>query len=83
MERRLDSFEQAQVQLDNFVAFYNEQIQHQSLDMNTPTIKFIVAAPIPKNPSSLQALGPQGTWAARPIGGNSVISIAWQQISIG
>ena len=83
MEKRFDSFEQAQVQLDNFVAFYNEQRPHQSLDMNTPSIKFNVAAPIAKDPSSLQALGPQGTWAARRIGGNGVISIAWQQISIG
>lgn len=83
MEKRFDSFEQAQVQLDNFVAFYNQQRPHQSLDMQTPSVKFNVSTPIPKDPSSIHALGPQGTWAARRIGGNGVISIAWQQISIG
>jgi transposase InsO family protein len=83
MEKRFESFDHAQTQLDLFVDHYNTQRPHQSLDMATPWSKFTVAAPVVRAESTTPNALPAGTWAARRIGGNGVISIAWQQISVG
>ena len=45
--------------------------------------KFSVAAPVIREMNQSSSTLPQGTWVARRIGGNGVISIAWQQISVG
>ena len=83
MEKKFESFEDAQWELDQFVLHYNTQRPHQSLDMATPMAKFSVAAPVIREMNQSSSTLPQGTWVARRIGGNGVISIAWQQISVG
>lgn len=83
MERRFADFDAAQSELNAFVDLYNHHRPHQSLDMVTPVAKFNVAPPVVKVGPSAHSVSPGGTWAARRIGGNGVISIAWQQISVG
>ena len=83
MEKRFASFDAAQGELNEFVDLYNHHRPHQSLDMATPFSKFNVATPLVKANASAHSVSPGGTWAARRIGGNGVISIAWQQISVG
>jgi len=83
MEKKFESFEHAQWELGQFVLHYNTQRPHQSLDMATPMTKFSVAAPVIREMNQGSSTLPQGTWEARRIGGNGVISIGWLQIRVG
>ncbi len=82
-EKKFESFDHAQSELDNFVKHYNSERPHQGMDMAIPKERFLTASPtISKVRASTQPSS-TGTWVARRIGGNGVICIAWQQISIG
>ncbi len=82
-EKKFESFDHAQAELDAFVKHYNSERPHQGMDMAIPKERFLTASPtISKVRASTSPSG-TGTWVARRIGGNGVICIAWQQISIG
>ena len=83
MERKFESMEYAQSELDHFIDYYNHQRPHQSLDMATPITRFTISAPLVTESRSTQGAREGEIWVARRIGGNGVISIAWQQISVG
>ena len=82
MEGKFENFDHAKSEFEKFVDHYNNQRPHQSLEMATPVQRFNVASPVVKKNLPKAAANTPGTWAARRIGANGVISIAWQQISV-
>jgi hypothetical protein len=83
MEKKFESFDHAQSELDCFVASYNNERPHQGIDMALPNDRFLVPSPTISSARSSAQPSSTGTWVARRIGANGVFSIAWQQISIG
>ena len=80
----------AQQALDEWVGYYNTQRPHQSLAMATPAARFSTAAQAGDGLGSLRAdvcvLLPDRTgedWIARKVGGNGVVCVSWQQVSVG
>ena len=75
----------AQAELDAWVYSYNHERPHQSLDMDTPAQRFRRAAAEAGTPA-LQALDQDRTgdqWVSRLVASNGIISVSWQQISVG
>jgi hypothetical protein len=75
----------AQQALDEWVAYYNNQRPHQSLDMATPAQRFI-----PSDIASMQSQSQQtrpdrsgDDWISRRVTTNGVVSVAWQQVCVG
>jgi transposase InsO family protein len=82
------SKEEAQAELDVWVHQYNFQRPHQGIGMATPAQRFTAAGrsrsglnlPAQRDPGAERA-GPE--WVTRRVGANGVISVAWQQFSVG
>lgn len=76
----------AQAQLDAFVADYNNNRPHDALDMRPPATRFY-AARAQTRPADASALSPTDRsgddWIARRVSAVGVVSVAWQQISVG
>jgi transposase InsO family protein len=74
----------AQAELDAWVASYNEQRPHSSLDMATPASRF---HPVEQDrPADVSALGGPRSgphWVSRKVAANGIISVDWQAISCG
>ncbi len=70
----------AQGELDEWVAFYNTDRPHQSLDMATPTVRFATATQRPR-PLEPDRTGPD--WVARKVSAVGVVCVSWQQVSVG
>ena len=70
----------AQAALDAWVATYNQDRPHQSLDMHTPAERFGTA---PHRPpvTTPDRSGPE--WVARKVSTVGVVCVAWQQVSVG
>jgi hypothetical protein len=83
MEKKSENFEHAQSELDQFIDHYNNERPHQGMDMAIPQARFAAPAPVVSQVRVSTQLVSTGTWVARRIGGNGVICIAWQQISVG
>lgn len=79
------SLKAAQAALDEWVADYNTRRPHQSLNMDTPAQRFTPAiaipAPIPAAGTVADRSG--GDWVSRRVGANGVVSVSWQQVSVG
>ena len=83
----------AQQALDEWVAFYNTQRPHQGIGMQTPSARFsqatdaadtgVPAAAPPADASALRPDLPGQAWVTRRIASNGVVSVAWQQVSLG
>jgi transposase InsO family protein len=72
----------AQAAIDEWVAYYNTQRPHQSLDMHTPAERFVTAPAA--GPVVLPVEDRTGAdWVARRVGGNGVVCVSWQQVSVG
>jgi len=82
------SLRTAQQALDEWVACYNTRRPHQALDMATPASRFRPdgeAAPA-RRPADTSALVPDRSgegWVSRTVGGNGVVCVSWQQVSVG
>ena len=75
------SLPRAQAAIDEWVGYYNTQRPHQSLDMQTPAERFTTAAA-----TDVRVPGPDRSgadWVARRVGGNGVVCVSWQQVSVG
>ena len=75
----------AQAELDAWVHTYNHERPHQSLDMDTPAQRFLRATAEAGTPT-LAALDQDRTgdqWVSRLVASNGIISVSWQQISVG
>jgi len=79
-------FDDAQAQLDAFVAEYNHRRPHDALNMQVPANRFY-AARADTRPADASALTPpdrsRDDWVARRVSAVGVVSVAWQQISVG
>lgn len=81
----------AQGALDEWVAFYNTERPHQGIAMAFPAERFHAragAADTPDAPpvADLSALAETRTgddWVSRRVASNGVISVSWQQVSVG
>jgi transposase InsO family protein len=72
----------AQQALDEWVTYYNTQRPHQSLSDATPASRFQVAdrpsrPPVPRQ----ERAGAQ--WVSRTVAANGLVSVDWQQVSVG
>lgn len=83
--RIFDTMVDAQHELDTWVSHYNSSRPHQSLAMMTPLQRFIVLpGGRPADGSATDTPPRDGDdWVARRVASNGVISIGWQQISVG
>ena len=78
--RQFATLERAQAALDEWVAFYNSDRPHQSLDMATPASRFLTGGPRPPA-STPDRTGPE--WVARKVSAVGVVCVSWQQVSVG
>ena len=74
----------AQAQLDAWVSACNNDRPHQGIAMATPAQRFSArpcpaGQPLPGRPARREG----GEWVTRKVGANGVISIGWQQFSVG
>lgn len=79
----------AQAALDEWVAHYNTERPHQSLDGATPAERFHRPGAVTEpavGPIELSGLHPDRrgeAWVSRRVAVNGVISVSWQQICLG
>ena len=84
-----DSKAHAQASVEAWVTEYNTDRPHQSLGRATPAQRFLTnpvattEAGIPLRLTSLTADRGGEDWVSRRVASNGVISVAWQQISVG
>ena len=84
-DRTFPTLEQAQAELDRWVADYNTARPHQALEMATPAERFRLA-PISKDQASIPvdaAEDHRGQWVLRRVGSNGVVSVDNQLFSVG
>jgi len=84
--RVFSSLKAAQQALDEWVAHYNSERPHQSLDGATPAEKFRTDAEDarPRARAGQRAIDRSGrAWVSRQVASNGVISVSWQQIILG
>jgi transposase InsO family protein len=86
--RSFPSLRVAQNNLDEWVWHYNHERPHQNADMAPPANRFYRRDPNHHHPSRLNAstLNPDRTgddWICRRVASNGIISVSWQQISVG
>jgi len=83
-DRTFASIEEAQAELDTWVADYNTVRPHQALEMATPADRFRLA-PISKDKASIpvdQAEDHRGQWVLRRVGSNGMVSVDNQLFSV-
>jgi transposase InsO family protein len=83
-DRTFASIEEAQAELDAWVADYNTVRPHQALEMATPADRFRLA-PISKDKASIpidQAEDHRGQWVLRRVGSNGMVSVDNQLFSV-
>jgi transposase InsO family protein len=78
----------AQAELDAWVADYNSNRPHQGIGMKTPAERFLVnrdrpAPELDPHLIALQDARAGDEWITRKVSVNGVITVAWQQISVG
>ena len=76
----------AQQALDEWVEFYNTMRPHQALQMSTPVERFTASASAtpmsaPQPMDHDQRTG--SDWVSRRVTTNGVVSVSWQQVSLG
>ena len=71
----------AQSALDEWVTYYNSERTHQSLGDVTPASRFQFQAAPTRGPRAPERSGDQ--WVTRSVGGNGVVCVGWQQVSVG
>lgn len=84
--RVFSSIRVAQQALDEWVAHYNTERPHQSLDGATPAERFTGQTGSAPASASLTAPAPDRAgeaWVSRRVAANGVISVSWQQICLG
>jgi hypothetical protein len=86
--RVFDGLAGAQAELDAWVVDYNTNRPHQGIAMKTPAERFLVDRnrPAPELDPHLVALHDArdpDEWITRKVSINGVITVAWQQISVG
>jgi transposase InsO family protein len=77
----------AQAELDEWVFAYNHDRPHQMIGMQPPATRFYRRDPEPASPEpDTTALTPDrggDDWVGRRVASNGVISVDWQQLSVG
>ena len=84
--RSFPSIAAAQAELDAWVADYNHRRPHQGIGMDTPASRFGTGTAGQGRVLAQAALRPErvgGDWIARRVCANGIVSVAWQQFSVG
>ena len=72
----------AQSALDEWIAYYNNERPHQALDDATPASRFQLTGTVPRVPRpTTDHTGEQ--WVTRRVASNGVVTVGWQQVSVG
>jgi transposase InsO family protein len=80
------SLQVAQQALDEWVSYYNTQRPHRALGMATPAERFnagLAGGQRPARPREPVSDRGSGQWVSRRVASNAVVSVSWQQISVG
>ena len=64
------------------MAYYNTQRGHQSLNDATPASRFEVAERSARSPA-MRAERSGEQWVCRTVAANGLVSVDWQQVSVG
>ncbi len=83
-DRTFATLNAAQEALDDWVADYNNERPHQSLEMAVPAERFRLV-PATKNPASVPVYSEEeqrGQWVLRRVGSNGVVSVDNQMFSV-
>lgn len=78
-----DGLEAAQAELDAWVDSYNRERPHSALGMDTPASRFDADRGRPADASALDVSRAGSDWITRKVAANGIISVAWQEISVG
>ena len=82
--RPFRSLRAAQQALDEWVVHYNTERPHRALEMETPAERFSsqhgVGQPAVIDPGRDRS---GGDWVSRRVGAAGVVSVSWQQVSVG
>jgi hypothetical protein len=86
--RMFDDLTSAQAELDAWVVDYNSNRPHQGIGMKTPAERFLVdrnrpAPELDPHLVAVQDARDPDEWITRKVSVNGVITVAWQQISVG
>lgn len=83
--RPFANLQTAQRALDEWVADYNTVRPHQGIAMATPSQRFTSGAPVAISVDPPGAGGDRtgDDWVSRRVTTNGVVSVAWQQVSVG
>jgi transposase InsO family protein len=86
--RVFDDLASAQAGLDTWVGAYNTERPHQGIGMATPADRFVLRRdkPAPELDPHLEAMADARSgdeWITRKVSVNGVITVAWQQLSVG
>jgi transposase InsO family protein len=89
--RVFKSLRVAQGELDEWVHHYNHERPHQAIDDDVPAARFTITSPRPAigtaaamNPDQQsRPARPGQQWVTRKVGGNGVVCVDWQQVSVG
>jgi transposase InsO family protein len=76
----------AQQALDEWVDYYNTDRPHQSLADEPPATRFHASVAAERREARVPAQLADRTgaqWVARTVGGNGVVCVSWQQVSVG
>jgi transposase InsO family protein len=78
----------AQRELDAWVASYNTERPHQAIDMAAPIHRFrcgqaTASATLPPDVTALHEPRGGDGWVSRKVASNGIITVAWQQLSVG
>ena len=83
-DRTFPSLKAAQIELDDWVADYNNERPHQALEMQTPASRFR-SVPREKDPDVVVDTADEtaGQWVLRRVASNGIISVDNQVIGVG
>ncbi len=86
--RTFVSVDHAQGELDAWVETYNTERPHQAIGMLTPVERFRLGEPtgadaLPARTAAFDGPREGDGWISRKVASNGVISVAWQQLSVG
>jgi transposase InsO family protein len=83
-QRPFRTLAQAQQALDEWVAYYNTEREHQSLGDLPPAQRFNSAAsPDHSEPGEVIPDRTGDQWVSRKVCANGIVCVAWQQVSVG
>jgi transposase InsO family protein len=92
--RVFKSLRSAQAELDEWVRHYNHERPHQAIAEDVPAVRFTISTPRPAvgtavvvtsktSQAETRRAAPGQEWVSRKVGGNGIVCVDRQQVSVG